>query len=200
MVTSAPSGGSAARPRPRQVQPRQARKLTRPAVGLMAVVVFQLLFASVFLSVLHRPALHHAPVAVADASPIADTVSRQDGGAIRLIREPTAQAARAAIRDGQAYAALVAGRPAESLLIQTAASPGTASALTSGFTQAAAALKAPLVVRDLAPLPASDPPAPRRTSWSWPGSSAGTPERPCLRQCAGRGAPACARRCCGWSC
>jgi hypothetical protein len=157
MVTSAASGGSAARPGPRQEQPQQARKLTRPAVGLMAVVVFQLLFVSVFLSVLHRPALHHAPVAVAGASPIADAVSRQDGGAIRLIREPTAQAARAAIRDGQAYAALVAGRPAESLLIQTAASPGTASALTKGFTQAAAASKVPLVVRDLAPLPASDP-------------------------------------------
>ena len=35
----------------------------------MAVVLFQLLFASVFLSVLHRPALHHAPVAVVGASP-----------------------------------------------------------------------------------------------------------------------------------
>jgi hypothetical protein len=164
-----PPAGSASRPGPGQGQPKQARKLTRPAVALMAVVLFQLLFASVFLSVLHRPALHHAPVAVVGASPVADAVSRQGGGAIRLVPEPTVQAARAAIRDGQAYAAIVAGRPdeslliqtagrpAESLLIQTAASPGTASVLTKGFTQAAAALRVPLVVRDLAPLPAADP-------------------------------------------
>lgn len=77
----------------------------------MAVVLFQLLFASVFLSVLHRPALHHAPVAVVGASPVADAVSRQGGGTIRLVPERTVQAARAAIRDGQAYAAIVAGRP-----------------------------------------------------------------------------------------
>jgi hypothetical protein len=42
MVPSAPSAGSAARPGPLQQQPPKARKLTRPAVALMAVVVFQL--------------------------------------------------------------------------------------------------------------------------------------------------------------
>jgi probable F420-dependent oxidoreductase len=42
-------------------------------------------------------------------------------------------------------------------LIETAASPGTASILTKGLTGAAAALKVPLQVRDLAPLPPSDP-------------------------------------------
>lgn len=136
---------------------RPGRKLPRAAVALIAVVLFQLLFASVFLGVLHRPALHHAPVAVVGASPLANAVSRHSDGAIRLIPEPTAQAARAAIRDGQAYAAVVAGPRGESLLIQTAASPGTASLLTKGFSTVAAALKVPLAVRDLAPLPASDP-------------------------------------------
>jgi hypothetical protein len=154
-VAGAPTAGSAVRPEPRQAQP--TRKLARPVVALIAVVLFQLLFASVFLSVLHRPALHHAPVAVVGVSPVADAVSRHGDGTIRLVSEPNAQAARAAIRDGQAYAAIVAGPRGESLLIQTAASPGTASILTKGFTQAAAALKVPLAVRDLAPLPASDP-------------------------------------------
>jgi hypothetical protein len=36
------------------------RRLAPAASGLVAVVVFQLLFASVFLGVLHRPAIHHA--------------------------------------------------------------------------------------------------------------------------------------------
>ncbi len=136
---------------------RPGRKLPRAAVALICVVLFQILFASVFLGVLHRPALHHAPVAVVGFSPVANAVSRHSNGAIRLISEPTVQAARAAIRDGQAYAAIVAGPRGESLLIQTAASPGTASLLIKGLSTAAAALKVPLAVRDLAPLPASDP-------------------------------------------
>src|SRR3984957_17357100 len=133
------------------------RKLPRAAVALIAVVLFQLLFVSVFLGVLHHPALHHAPVAVVGASPAATAVSRSSDGAIRLVPEPTVRAAQAAIRDGQAYAAIVAGPRGGSLLIQTAASPGTASLLTKAFAAAAAALKIPLTVRDLAPLPASDP-------------------------------------------
>ncbi|MGH3190712.1 MAG: hypothetical protein ACRDOL_26310, partial [Streptosporangiaceae bacterium] len=65
-------------------------------------------------------------------------------------------AARAALRGRQVNAAGIAGPTGESLLIQTAASPGTASVLTKEFTAAAAALKTPLRVVDLAPLPASD--------------------------------------------
>jgi hypothetical protein len=133
------------------------RRGLRPAVGLIAVVLFQLLFASVFLGVLHRPALHHAPVAVAGSSPLANAVGHRSDGAVRLLQEPSAGAARAAVRTGSAYAAIVAGRHGETLLIESAASPGTASLLTKGFTEAAAALRVPLQVRDLAPLPASDP-------------------------------------------
>ncbi len=54
-------------------------------------------------------------------------------------------------------AAVVAAPRGETLLTKTAASPGTAAVLTKTFTQAAVALKVPLAVRDLAPLPASDP-------------------------------------------
>lgn len=141
---------------PQRQRPGPVRRLAPAASGLVAVVVFQLLLASVFLGVLHRPALHHAPVAVVGTSPLAAVVSRHGGGAIRLVPEPTAEEARAAIRGGQAYAVILAGRHGESLLIETAASPGTAAALTKGFTTAAAAMKIPLQVRDLAPLPSSD--------------------------------------------
>jgi hypothetical protein len=133
------------------------RGLARPAVGLAAVVLFQLLFASVFVGVLHHPVLHRAPVAVVGRSPLAQVVDSHGGGTVRLVAEPTAGAARAAVRGGQVNAAIVAGRHGESLLIQTAASPGTATVLTKEFTTAATALKTPLQVVDLAPLPASDP-------------------------------------------
>src|ERR1700729_3904636 len=64
--------------RPTAGRPAPARRL-RPAVGLIAVVLFQLLFASVFLGVLHHPALHHAPVAVVGDSPLADAAGRPAG-------------------------------------------------------------------------------------------------------------------------
>jgi hypothetical protein len=133
------------------------RGLARPAIGLAAVVLFQLLFASVFVGVLHHPVLHDAPVAVAGRSPLAQVVDSHGGGTIRLVAEPTAAAAQAAIRGGQVNAAIVAGPRGESLLIQTAASPGTATVLTKEFSTAAAALKTPLQVRDLAAPPATDP-------------------------------------------
>ena len=141
---------------PRPAVPSMARRLMRPAAGLAAVVLFQLLFASVYAGVLHHPVPHHAPVAVAGRSPLAQVVSSRGGGTIRLVAEPTAGAAAAAIRDGKANAAIIAGRHGEILLIQTAASPGTAADLTKEFTAASAALETPLLIRDLAPLPAAD--------------------------------------------
>jgi hypothetical protein len=132
------------------------RGLTRPAVVLGGVILFQLLFVSVFAGVLHHPVLHRAPVAVAGRSPLAQVVSSHGVGTVRLVAEPTAGAAQAALSGGQVNAAVIAGPRGESLLIQTAASPGTASVLTKEFSAAAAALKMPLRVRDLAPLPASD--------------------------------------------
>ncbi len=68
--------------------------LVRPGAVLATVVVFQLLFASVFLGVLHRPVPHYAPVAVAGASPLASLVVWHDGGVIRLTGVPDAAAAR----------------------------------------------------------------------------------------------------------
>ena len=141
-------------PGPRKQNPMQ--RLARPAVALAGVILFQLLFVSVFAGVLHHPVLHQAPVAVAGRSPLAQAVSGHGGGTIRLVAEPTAGAAQAALSGGQVNAAIIAGPAGETLLTQTAASPGTASVLTKEFTTAAAALKTPLRVRDLAPLPASD--------------------------------------------
>ncbi len=131
------------------------RQLGRPVVVLFAVVLFQLLFAAAFVGILHHATPHEAPVAVAGRSPLAQAVSDHGGGTARLVAEPTA-AARAALTGGQVNAAVIAGPTGERLLIQTAASPGTAIVLTKEFTTAAAALKTPLGVSDLAPLPASD--------------------------------------------
>ena len=120
------------------------------------MALFQLLFASVFMGVLHHPVPHHAPVAVAGPRRWQRWSAAMAAGRSRWSPSQRPAAARAAVRGGHAYAAIIAGRHGESLLIQTAASPGTANVLTKAFTAAAAALKAPLQVRDLAPLPASD--------------------------------------------
>ncbi|HUN30449.1 MAG TPA: hypothetical protein VMU95_00400 [Trebonia sp.] len=136
--------------------PSPVRRLTRPAVALAGVILFQLLFAGVFVGVLHHPVLHQAPVAVAGHSPLAQVVSARGGGTVRLVSEPTAVMARAALTSGRVNAAVIAGPEGDSLLIQTAASPGPATVLTKEFTAAAAALKTPLRVRDLAPLPPAD--------------------------------------------
>ena len=125
------------------------RRLARPAVALARAIVFQLRFASVFADVLHQ-----APVA--GRSPLAQVVSGYGGRTVRLVAEPTAGAAWAALTGGQVHAAVIAGPERDSLLIQTAASPGTADVLTKGTT-AAAALKTPPRVRDLARCPPRTP-------------------------------------------
>ncbi|HUB39174.1 MAG TPA: hypothetical protein VMA72_10005 [Streptosporangiaceae bacterium] len=90
-------------------KPNPVRRLARPAVALGGVILFQLLFVSVFAGVLHHPVLHHAPVAVAGRSPLAQVVSGHGGGTIRLVAEPDAGAARAALRGGQVNAVVIAG-------------------------------------------------------------------------------------------
>jgi hypothetical protein len=134
-----------------------ARKLMRPAIGLVAVMGFQLLLASVFLGVLHKPALHNAPVAVVGSAQLASAVEHGAAGTIRLVPQPSAAAARAAIGEGQAYGAIVSTRTGDELLTASADSPGTANILTEEFTLAAAKAGVRLQIRDLEPLPASDP-------------------------------------------
>jgi hypothetical protein len=143
-------------PGPR-VSGNPARKLMRPAIGLAAVIGFQLLLASVFLGVLHKPALHNAPVAVVGTARLASEVDHGAAGAIRLVPQPSVAAARAAISQEQAYGAIVSTGTGEELLTASADSPGTANILTQEFTLAAAKAGVPLQVRDLEPLPASDP-------------------------------------------
>jgi hypothetical protein len=135
-----------------------ARKLIRPVAALAAVIGFQLLLASVFIGVLHRAALHDAPVAVAGSSRLVSVLQAHGtDGAIRLVPEPDAAAAQAAVRDQRVYAAIVAGPSGDELLTAAARSAGTATLLTQGLTQTAAKVHVPLQVRDLEPLPASDP-------------------------------------------
>jgi hypothetical protein len=65
-------------PDPRRLN--AVRRLARPAVALAGVILFQLLFVSVFAGVLHHPVPHQAPVAVAGRSPLAQVVSGHGGG------------------------------------------------------------------------------------------------------------------------
>jgi hypothetical protein len=133
------------------------QQLIRPVTVLLGVIAFQLLFVSVFLGVLHEPAFHHTPIAVTGSPPLAAVLAHQEHGAIDLLRERGTAAAQATIHDGRAYGAVEGGRHGTTLLIASAASPGTASLLTKQLAKDAAAARTPLLIRDLAPLPASDP-------------------------------------------
>ena len=136
---------------------KAGRGLPRAAVALTCVVLFQLLFASVFLGRAAPPGA--APRAGRGGRRLAGGERGQPARRRRDPADPGADRAGGPGGDpGRAGLRGRRGRPrGESLLIQTAASPGTASLLTKGFAAAAAALKIPLTVRDLAPLPASDP-------------------------------------------
>jgi len=149
------------------------RRLARPAVALFGVILFQLLLASAFVGVLHHPVPHQALVAVAGRSPLAQMVSGHGAGTVRLVDEPTAAAARAALSGGQVNAAIIAGPTEESLLIQTAASPGTAGILTKELTTAAAALRSSS--SECSGRPYCSEFAPRPSPW--PTATAHTPAR-----------------------
>jgi hypothetical protein len=95
----------------------------------------------VFLGVLHEPAFHHTPVAVTGSPRLAAVLARQQRGAIDLLPEPNAAAAQAAIHDGRAYGAIAGGRRGTTLLIASAASPGTASLLTKQLTRDAVIMR-----------------------------------------------------------
>src|SRR5215813_1888490 len=128
-------------PGPRKQDP--VRRLARPAVALARAIVFQLRFASVFADVLHHPVLHQAPVA--GRSPLAQVVSGYGGRTVRLVAEPTAGAARAALTGGQVHAAVIAGYslPLAGTLLTLAATAWRrhrpASRAPQGAAQAAAA-------------------------------------------------------------
>jgi hypothetical protein len=122
-------------------------------VGITACI----LFIAIMGSALKSPEPNGVPIALETGSPVLSGIAARAEsfmpGAFLVKRYPSAPAARAALEDQQAYAALVL-LPGPALLVTEATGFPTSVVVTQAFTGAAA--RTPLVVRDLAPFPVRD--------------------------------------------
>lgn len=134
--------------------PGRRRALVQPvAVGLLVVVAF----VGTYLLLLLAPTPHGLRLAVADrpgAVAVLDDALRAalPGPAVVPVAVADATAAESAVRDRTAAGAYLPGE--HTLLVARAGGPATAQALVGALT---AATGRPLAVRDLAPLPSTDP-------------------------------------------
>jgi hypothetical protein len=128
------------------------------ALVAVLVVVFALVGSNVAAN--HAPKPHHVPVGIIGTPPavtaVAGPLGRRAPGGYQLHVYTSLAAGRAAILHRVVYGAF---RPVPSplLLVASAASPAVATLLQQTFAAAARTQGKVLVVRDLAPLPSSDP-------------------------------------------
>jgi hypothetical protein len=134
----------------------QSRKLVITLAGVLAVVF---IFVSSNVAANHEPKPHGLPVGVVGPPQLVSATARQldrrAPGAFQILGYRSPAAARTAILHRSVFGAFDPGPP--SLLIADAASVPVATLLQDTFTAAARARGAPLIVRDLVPLPPTDP-------------------------------------------
>lgn len=135
----------------------------RSAATVMAIAIsLASLFALSYSLALGRPTPHHIPAAQV-GSPAAGhqrliaALERQTRFGLHLSPYRDAAAAERAIEGQQVYAALLLNRSPPELLIASAAGISVARVLAEAAPRAVAASRQPLLVRDLRPLPKSDP-------------------------------------------
>lgn len=133
------------------------RKLVLTLAGVLAVVF---IFVIVNVAANHEPKPHDLPVGVVGPPKLVSATARQldsrAPGAFLILGYRSTAAARTAILHRNVYGVFDPGPP-PSLLIADAASLPVATLLQKTFTAAAHAHGAPLIVRDLVPLPPADP-------------------------------------------
>jgi hypothetical protein len=139
--------------------PATPARLVRLGIVLAAILVLQLGLIAAFVGASRDPSPHHVPLAVVGTPrEVAPLAAKLGGtGAFAVRQEPTVAAAEQAIGHQQVYGALVPAARPETLLVASAASPLVAQLLTRTFSAAAQARGTTLAVRDVVPLPASDP-------------------------------------------
>ena len=152
--------GSPATPTsPQRSAPR--RGLAAGLIGAIAVTVISVVFVVSYLGALHAPGPHSVPTAVvgrpAQVSAVSRTLERAVPGGYDVSGSPTAKAARDSILDRNFDVAVVLRPRGELLLVATAVSPSLANTTIKVFSSVAKAGGVPLAVRDVRPLPASDP-------------------------------------------
>jgi hypothetical protein len=132
------------------------RNLVVVTAGVVAIVFA---FVTSNVAANHEPEPHNLPVGIVGSPQVIDPVAGQLGrsapGAFEVIPYSSVEAARTGILHRDVYGAFVPG-PAPTLLVATAASRPAEDVLRQTFEAATRAQGQTLVVRDLAPLPASD--------------------------------------------
>ena len=144
--------------------------MSRPGAGTMTarivaaaagMTVVSMLIVGSFTGALHRPVPHGLPVGVvgpqAAAHELGVALGEHAPGAFTVARYGSEAAARRAILDRAADAALLPGPGPERLLVAGAAGAFTKDAVTSVFGATAARSGQHLVIKDLRPLPPGDP-------------------------------------------
>jgi hypothetical protein len=135
----------------------ESRKLVLTLAGVLAVVF---IFVASNVAANHAPRPHGLPVGVVGPPQLVSATARQldrrAPGAFQILGYRSPAAARTAILHRSVYGAFDPGPP-PSLLTADAASLPVATLLQDTFTAAARAHGAPLIVRDLVPLPPADP-------------------------------------------
>ncbi|MCP2339531.1 hypothetical protein [Actinomadura rupiterrae] len=114
-----------------------------------------------YLGAFHKPEPHELRVAVvgggAPAQVLAQTIKDKAGDALDVRTVPSREAAVAQLKDQKIFGAYEPGTP--ELLVATAGSDTTATAVQKIFTDVASAQHAPLKVTDVAPPAKGDPTA-----------------------------------------
>jgi hypothetical protein len=114
-----------------------------------------------YLGAFHSPEPHELKVAVVGSGPqaqvLAQTLKDKAGDALDVQTIPSRDAAVNALRHQDIYGAYVPAQGDPELIVASAASDTTATAVESVFTKAASAQHAPLKVTDVAPTAHGDP-------------------------------------------
>ena len=139
--------------------PPVAEKRTLTGVPLLilalGVVLFvQALFVLSYIGALHHPKPHDVAFGVVGASPLPIAVGKQFS--LKTTRYPSEDAVLTAIDQRKIDGAFVAGSAGAKLIVVPAASPAGASALTTAFEAAAAALRQKIEIVQAHPLPPRD--------------------------------------------
>lgn len=128
------------------------------ALGLVALLAGML---SLFAWPAATATPRQLPVVVAGppaaAGQVGAALEQAQPGAFLVSAVPTRDAAAAAVRDQQAYGALVVGASGAEVLIASARSPVVAQLLSQVGARLASTRQLPLTTTDLVPLPATDP-------------------------------------------
>jgi hypothetical protein len=139
---------------------RQPRHRSALSIVVIACVMGSLFAASYSLA-LGRATPHHIPTALvggpAQSFGAAHAIEQVTHGALRLDRYPSIQAAERAIAQQREYAALDLASTQPQLLIASASGASVARVLTQAAGQLQRGPVPSLAVRDVHPLPRSDP-------------------------------------------